>query len=128
MYFILSLAKVVVVDRIPEVHYEMVMFLLKACRLIFCPSGLSRKNVTTIKILLEKLLSSFYANIFRRDPARLNLCHLPIATLLDVVPGILACGPVWVSWQFRIERAIGTRTPMFTSRSGIHAALTHAIF
>lgn len=58
MSFTLSLAEVVLADRIPEVHHEMVMFLVKACRLMFCPSALRRANVTTIKTLLEKFCSS----------------------------------------------------------------------
>lgn len=127
LYFIVSLAEIVLAGRLRDVYYEVVMFLVKSCRLIFRPSALSQADVTAIKPGPEKCCASFYNNVYRHDPARLKLCRLPIATQLDIVPGILSCGPVWVWWQFPIERAIGTLGVDIKSWTKPHASLTNAI-
>lgn len=84
--------------RKPDVYYDMVMFLVKSCRLMLRPSLLIRADVTASKTGLEKFCASFYDNVYRHDAARLKLCRQPIASLLGIVPGNLSCGPVWVWW------------------------------
>jgi len=54
------------------------------------------------------------------------LCCFTIAAVLAIVPNIRSCRPVWVHWQFPIERYIGTLPRLLRSRSSPHAARAKA--
>lgn len=94
LYFILSLVEAELTDRIPDIYYEMVMSLVKSCRLMFQPTALSRADVAAIKTGLEEFCESFYDDVYRHDPTRPTKCRLTIAALLDVISGISSRGPV----------------------------------
>jgi len=69
-------------------------------------------------------VSNYYTKIYRGTTERLPLCLSTIATLLDIVPLLWACGPAWVTWQFPMERKIGTRGKPIRAASKPHASLT----
>jgi len=127
MYFILSTGEAVLSGRIPDIYFEMYMSLCYACRLLIRPGGLSRAELLVADNHLKNVCEVFYEHVYRNDYNRLPVCRFPISALLNIVPNIRACGPVWVSWQFPAERLIGSLPDLIGSRSEPHPSLTNAI-
>lgn len=127
MYFILRVAEAVFAGRLLEHYLTMITSMSKACRLIFRPSSLSKSDITVARGHFRNFCTAFYGHVYAGRFDRLPFCRLPFATLLDVTSNILSCGPAGASWQFPVERAIGTLAPMIGSSSKPHESLTSAI-
>jgi len=97
MYFLLSTGEAVLSGRIPDIYFEMYMSLFYACRLLIRPGGLSRAELLVADNHLKKFCEVFYEHVYRNDYNRLPVCRFPLSALLNIVPNIRACGPVWVS-------------------------------
>lgn len=68
--------------------------------------------------------NSYYFRIYyQHDYHRLSTCPLTIHTLLHIVDGIKAMGPVWCYWAFPMERYCGTIQPAICSRRHPFASL-----
>jgi len=113
--------------RVPDDFYKMVMCLSLAGRLLFRPSRLTPGDLDDAERELVKFLDAFYKVVYRGIPERLRVCRFMFAVLLDVVPNVRQCGPIWCYWQFPLERYIGTLPPMIRSRSRPHEALVQAM-
>ena len=72
-------------------------------------------------------MSKYYAKIYCGTTDRLPLCLSTIATLLDIAPMLWACGPAWDTWQFPMERKIGTLGKLIRTASNPHAFLTENV-
>jgi len=48
MYWLLSSAEVLLVGRIPDLHYDFFMSLCRACRLLLRPAGLTPTELTAV--------------------------------------------------------------------------------
>jgi len=127
MFFLLSGAEALLYGRVPEYFYEMVMCLCRAGRLLFHPDPVSKVDLVKVDAEMKNFLSAFYEKVYRGELPRVRLCRYVFAALLDVVPNIKQCGPVWCVWQFPLERLIGTLPAMVRSRSRPHASLTNAL-
>ena len=127
MFFLLSGAEALLYGRVPEYFYQMIMCLCRAGRLLFTPDPISKANLLKADDELKKFLSAYYAEVYRGELSRVRLCRYVFSALLDVVPNVKQCGPVWCTWQFPLERLIGTLPGMVRSRSRPHASLVNAI-
>ena len=97
------------------------MALCRASRLLFRPRGVTRAKIQAIDADIKYFVTKYYAKIYRGSTERLPLCLSTIATLLDMVPLLWACGPAWVFWP--MERKIGTLRKLVRSHSRPHASL-----
>jgi len=127
MYWLLSSAEVILVGRIPDLHYDLFMSLCRACRLLLRPAGLTPAELTAVDRDLKRFIRGYYASIYRGRWERLPLCRFVIAALLDIVENMRACGPAWVSWQFPAERKIGELGGLIPSRSKTGESLSTAV-
>jgi len=123
----LLLGEAVLADRLPEPYFEMFMALRRACRLLFRRRGMTSDELTAVDADLHQFYSSFYTLVYRGELARVSLCRFTIEAVLDTVPNIRSCGPVWVYWQFPMDRYIGTLHRLMRSKSSPHVARTKAI-
>lgn len=98
----------------------------RAVRLRLHSSAVDCKDLDEAESEIVKFLKAFYADIYRGKLYRVRVCRLIFASLLDLVPCIRQCGPVWTFWQFPLERFIGTLTALTRSRSAPHKALVNA--
>jgi len=124
MYFILSTGQAVLSGRIPDSYFEMYMSLCHACRLLIRPGELSRAQLLVANNDLTKVCEVFYEHVYRSNCNKLPACRLSITALLNTVPNIRSCGPVWVSRQFSAERPIGDLPDLIGFRSEPHRSLT----
>ena len=127
LFFLLSGAEVVLYGRVPDTFYNMTMCLCRAVRLLFHPSAVDGKDLEEAESEIVKFLQAFYTDIYRGKLSRVRVCRLIFASLLDLVPCIRQCGPVWTFWQFPLERFIGTLPALTRSRSAPHKALVNAV-
>ena len=127
LYFLLSVGEVVLADRLPEEFFKMFMHLSRAGRLLFRPSGLTEMELTTVEGHVKNFCAAFYKYVYAGRPERVELCRLPVVSLLDIVKNIRTVGPVWSYWQFPIERLIGTLPELIGSHSEPYASLVNAI-
>jgi len=74
MYFLLSVGKVVLVDRIPEEFGKMFMFLCRAGGLLFKPSSLMEDERMAVAKLLKLSCHVFYEYVYGEKVERLRLC------------------------------------------------------
>jgi len=123
MHFVLCTGEVLLAGRIPGEFYDIFMALCRACRLLFRPRGVSETEIMAIDKDIKYFVTNYYAKIYRGSIERLPLCLSTIATLLDVIPLLRACGPAWVFWQFPMERKIGALGKLIRSHSKPHASL-----
>jgi len=100
------------------------MTLSRACRLLFRTRGELETEIEGIDKDLKYFVSKYCTKIYRGTTERLPLCLSTIATLLDIVPLLWACGPAWVTWQFPMERKIGMLGKLIRMASNPHASLT----
>jgi len=101
----------------------MFMALCRASRLLFRPRGVTRAEIQAIDADIKYFVTNYYAKIYPGSTERLPLCLSTIATVLDIVPLLWACGPAWVIWQFPMECQIGTLGKRIRSHSRPHASL-----
>lgn len=127
MMFIMSTGEAFLADRISETAFSMFMALCQACRLLFRPRGLTEEDLEEVDALLRRFCDMFYSHVYRGGWECVSLCRSTITALLDVVPNIRACGPAWVSWQFPMERYIGTLPRLIKSKSHPYPALANAV-
>jgi len=127
MLFLLSGAEALLYGRVPEYFYQMFVYLCRAGRQHFTPEPISKANLFKADDELTKFLSAYYEAVHRGELSRVRLCRFVFSALLDVVPKLKQCGPVWCTWQFPLERLIGTLPGMVRSRSRPHASLANAI-
>jgi len=93
MHFILCSGEVLLAGRVPTAFYNIFMALSRACRLLFRPRGVTKAEIEAIDGDIKYFVSNYYAKIYRGTAERLPLCLSTIASLLDVVPLLWACGP-----------------------------------
>jgi len=124
MHFILCSGEVLLDGRIPSDYFDIFMALSRACRLLFRPRGVLQTEIEAVDKDLEYYVSNYYAKIYSGTTERLLLRLPTIATLLDIVPLLWACGPAWVTWKFPMERKIGTLGMLIRTASNPHARLT----
>jgi len=105
----------------------MIMYLCRAGRLHFTPDPISKANLLKADDELKKFLSAYYEEVYRGELSRVPLCRYVFLALLDVVPNLKQCGPVWCTWQFPLERLIGTLPGMVRSWWRPQASLVNAI-
>jgi len=127
MYWLVSTAQVQLVGRIPDVYFQMLMALCKACRVLFRPRGLSAPELTAVEARLKRFVHLYYTNVYRGTYERLPLCRSIIAAVLDLVPSMRASGPVWASWQFPAERKVGELGTLIHSHSNPSANRAGAV-
>lgn len=127
LVFLLSTAEVVLAGRLSQPLYNMVMHLVKACRLLFRPRPLSLEELSAVDEGLKRFCQEYYALVYRGEEARLPFCRSTIAALLDIAPNIRSCGPIWTYWQFGMERLIGTLPRLVGSRSSPYPSLVKSI-
>jgi len=72
-------------------------------------------------------LSAFYGKWYRGELSRVRSCRYAFDELLDVVPKLQQCGPVWCVRQFSLERLRGILPAMVPSGSRSHTSLTNAL-
>jgi len=122
MHFILCSGEVLLAGRISGAFYDIFMAFCRACRLLFRPTGATKVQTEAIDKDLKYFVANYFDKIYRGTAERLPLCLSTIATLLDIVPLLWACGPAWVVWQFPMERKIGTLGKLIRSASKPHAS------
>eukprot|EP00168_Porphyra_purpurea_P019760 TRINITY_DN8003_c0_g1_i1.p1 TRINITY_DN8003_c0_g1~~TRINITY_DN8003_c0_g1_i1.p1 ORF type:complete len:164 (-),score=28.87 TRINITY_DN8003_c0_g1_i1:181-672(-) len=127
LYFLLCGAEALLRGRVPDGFYQMVMFLCRAGRILFRPSPQTPGELDDAERELVQFLDAFYKIVYRGLLERVQICRFMFATLINVVPNVWQCGPVWCYWQFPLERYIGTLPPMIRSRSRPHEALVYAM-
>lgn len=88
MYFLMCTGGVVQADRILPPMYSMVMHLVRSCRLLFRPRGLSIEDLQSVESGLKSFCRDYYELVYGRDLARLPLCRSTIAAVLDVASNI----------------------------------------
>ena len=103
------------------------MALCRAFHLLFRPRGVTKVEIKAIDKDLIYFVANYYDKIYRGTAERLPLCLSTIATRLDIVPLLRACGPAWVVWQFPMERKIGTLGKLIRSATKPHASLVRNI-
>jgi len=91
---------------------------------LFRPRGVTKTEIEAIDKDIKHFVSKYYAKIYRGTTERVRLCQFIIATLLDIAPLLWACGPAWVTWQFPMERKIGTLGKLNQTASNPHASIT----
>ena len=123
MHFILCSGEVLLAGRIPSDYFDVFEAINRACRLLFRPRGGLKTVIEAIDKDFIYFLSNYYAKIYRATE-RLPLCLSTIATLLNVVRLLWACAPAWVTWQFPMERKIGTLGKLIRLASNPYASLT----
>jgi len=122
LHFVLRSGEVLLAGRIPREFHDLFMALCRACRLFFLPRGLSKENIKAADDDIKYFVANYYTKVYRGSIER-RMCLSTIATLLDVVPLLRACGPAWVWWQFPMERNIGALGKLIRSHSRPHANL-----
>jgi len=127
VYFLLSIGEVVLADRLPEVYFKMFIHLCQAGRVLFGPSGLSEMELTTVERRVKKFCAAFCKYVYAGRPECVELCRLPVVSLLDIVKNVRTVGPAWSYWQFPIERIISTPPELIGSHSEPYASLVNAI-
>jgi len=123
MHFILCSGEVLLAGRISGAFNNIFMAFCRACRLLFRPTGVTKVQTEAIDKDMKYFVANYFDKIYRGTAERLPLCLSTIATLLDIVPLVWACGPTWVVWQFSMERKIGTLGKLIRSASKPHASL-----
>jgi len=124
MHFILCSGDVLLAGRILSDYFDIFMASSRACRLLFRTRGVLETEMEAIDKDLKYFVSKYYTKIYRGTTERLPLCLSTIATLLDIVPLLRACGPAWVTWQHPLDRKIGTLGKLNRAASNPHASLS----
>jgi len=65
--------------------------------------------------------------VYAGRPERVELCRLPVVSLLDIVQNVRTVGPAWSYWMFPIERLIFTLPELIGSHSEPYVSLVSAI-
>jgi len=123
LHIILCSGEVPLAKRIPGDFYDIFIALCRASRLLFRRKGITRAEIQAIDADVKYFVTNYYAKIYRGSTERLPLCLSTVVTLLDIVPLLWACGPVWVFWQYPMERQIGTLGELIRSHLRPHASL-----
>jgi len=123
LHLILCSGEVLLAGRIPNSYFNLFMALSRACRMRFGPRRVTRAEIEEIDMEMKYFVSNYYAKIYRGTAERLPLCLSTIASLLDIVPLLWACGPAWTAWQFPMERKIGALGKLIRSASRPHENL-----
>ena len=127
LFFLLCGGGALLYGRVPITFYEMFMCLCRAERLLVRPSPVSVRDLDKAEEEIKAFLEAFYRNVYRGELKRVRLCRLVFAALLDLVPNVRQCGPVWSFWQFPMERFIETLPKLIGSRSHPHQSLVNSI-
>jgi len=127
LYFLLSVAEVVLADRIPEEYFNMFMLLFRAARLLFKPSFMTEGEIQEADMLIKRFCYAFYPHLYAGKADQLRDSRPTIVALLDVTANIPYCGPAWSFWHFPMERLLGTLPRLIRSRRFPYAALTTAV-
>jgi len=93
IYFLLSIGEVVLADRLPEEYFKRFMHLCQAGRLLLWPSGLTEMELTTVERHVKNFCAAFYKYVYAGRPERVELCRLPVVSLLDIVKNVRTVGP-----------------------------------
>jgi len=123
LHFNLCSREVLLAGRIPHSYFNLFMALSRVCRMLFRPRGVTRAEIEEIEKEIKYFVSNYYAKIYGGTAERLSLCLSTIATLLDIVSLLWACGPAWTVWQFPMERKIGALGKLIRSASRPHENL-----
>lgn len=116
MFFLLSTAEVVLANRVSPALYNMVMHPVRASRILFRPRPVSMDELETADASFKSFCREYCTHVYGGVEARLPLCRSPVAAVLDIASNVRSCGPIWTSWQFVMERFIGTLPKLVGSR------------
>lgn len=95
LFFLLSTAEVVLADRLSPTLYGMVMHLVGASRVLFRPPPVTLEELKALDERIKSFCRAYYAHVYGGQDDRLPLCRSTVAALLDIVPNIRSCGPIW---------------------------------
>lgn len=127
LFFLLSTAEVVLADRLSRTLYGMVMHLVGASRVLFRPRPVTLEELKALDERIKSFCRAYYAHVYGGQDDRLPLCRSTVAALLDIVPNIRSCGPIWTYWQFVMGRLVGTLPKLVGWRSNPYSSLIKSI-
>ena len=84
LYFLLSVSKVVLADRIADEYFKMFMLLRRAGRLLSKPSFMMEGELQEADKLIKRFCHTFYTHVYARKEDRFRVCRPTIVAVLDV--------------------------------------------
>lgn len=127
LFFLLSTAEVVLADRLSPTLFGMIMHLVGASRVLFRPRPVTLEELKALDERIKSFCRAYYAHVDGGQDDRLPLCRSTVAALLDIVPNIRSCGPIWTYWQFVMGRLVGTLPKLVGWRSNPYSSLIKSI-
>ncbi|KAI5850570.1 hypothetical protein DFP73DRAFT_472778 [Morchella snyderi] len=122
--FTLLMAPIYLIDRLPKRDYDPLLNLIDAVNLC-CDYEISEGDLDVIEERLKRFVVYYEQIYYRRLWERLPACLPVIHQILHVIDGIRWAGPMYVYWQWPMERVCGIIA--WTAKSRVQANRNMAI-